>query len=495
LLALELALRYRFLEPFYSDAGTLPSDLLRDKVDSLYLLLCLHCHFGRLWQQQLLLTLQLVVAVLFAFGVGTPWTALLSWYLYASLTLRNTWLNYILDRYFHYLLLLSVFLPLQRRRQRKTEDLVVSPATVALKALVVWIYLDAGLGKYLDPLGGWSWNARPLPALDTYTRHTVAAQYLYALLQPVGGFRILTPAVVYAELLAAPIALASSYFGRRRLASACVGVVWSLHAGIALALRNAAMLSWVACAAWIPFVVVPSPPASAKDRQKMPPPAEVAAAPTSVRSRQRAAQWIVSFVSIVGVAVGNLWFETVGCDGSSSSSGVQTVWSTLLHNRWNVFVGAEEYVTWEIAPGLLQDGSVVDVWGRRADGGVDWSMPGTGAPSTATSRPGRWRSFPYLAELQGRDGEALWGYLCREWDRDHRAADNPGRRLVRYNFFMLQADVLPNMTFGPTRKRLIRAYECSPSASGASESQAEVPSVEISNAESEVLRASSDDEL
>lgn len=41
-----------------------------------------------------------------------------------------------------------------------------------MKLLVFWIYLDAGGGKYLDPLQGWSYHADPLPALDTYTRHT-----------------------------------------------------------------------------------------------------------------------------------------------------------------------------------------------------------------------------------------------------------------------------------------------------------------------------------
>jgi hypothetical protein len=31
---------------------------------------------------------------------------------------------------------------------------------------------------------------------------------------------------------------------------------------------------------------------------------------------------------------------------------------------------------------------------------------------------------------------------------------------VKFNFFMLQADVLPNMGFSATRKRLIQAYNC-----------------------------------
>ena len=79
---------------------------------------------------------------------------------------------------------------------------------------------------------------------------------------------------------------------------------------------------------------------------------------------------------------------------------------------------------------------------------------------TATARPGRWRSFPYLAELEGEEGEALWNYLCLEWDLENDAYNNPGRHLIKYNFFMLQADVLPNMAFSATRKRLIMTVDC-----------------------------------
>jgi hypothetical protein len=107
---------------------------------------------------------------------------------------------------------------------------------------------------------------------------------------------------------------------------------------------------------------------------------------------------------------------------------------------------------------MLADGSVVDVWGRRDY--VEWSMPGTGAPSTSTARPGRWRSFPTLAEFEGEDAEVLWGYLCNQWNSENGADKNPGKRLLRYKFFMLQADVLPNMAFSATRKRLVHTYEC-----------------------------------
>ena len=106
----------------------------------------------------------------------------------------------------------------------------------------------------------------------------------------------------------------------------------------------------------------------------------------------------------------------------------------------------------------MADGSIVDVWGRKDE--VDWRLPGGGAPCTSTARPGRWRSFPYLAGLEGEDEEALWSYLCRQWDYENAADKFPGRKLVKFNFFMLQSDVLPNMGFSATRKRLMQTYEC-----------------------------------
>ena len=90
-------------------------------------------------------------------------------------------------------------------------------------------------------------------------------------------------------------------------------------------------------------------------------------------------------------------------------------------------------------------------------------QPGAGAPCTSTARAGRWRSFPYLAELDGDDGEALWSYLCRQWDDENgvnEEGNDGSRKLLRYNFFMLQADVLPNMGFSATRKRLMHSHDC-----------------------------------
>ena len=141
--------------------------------------------------------------------------AMLSFYMYTSLILRNTWLYFLLDQYFYYLLFYSIFLPLDKKwsltstfeksssssstSDIKHSDVFVNAATVAIKLLVFWIYLDAGLGKYMDPNEGWAYHAE-LPALDTYARHTIPAQYLYGIIGT-KGLRIMTPLVVWVELL------------------------------------------------------------------------------------------------------------------------------------------------------------------------------------------------------------------------------------------------------------------------------------------------------
>jgi hypothetical protein len=348
LLSSELLLRFRFLRPFYSNEGMMPLSLMLEKVDDLYKLVCfLHCRLGELWQQQLLLSLQVIVAVLFTFGYKTRLTSFLSWSLYLSLTLRNTWLNYILDRYFHYLLFLSFILSLDEcwaissssPKKRKVKVIIISPATIALKALVVWIYLDAGWGKYASSLGGWTYGADPLPALDTYTRHTLAARYMYAILGP-PGLRLLTPVVVYIELLVAPVSLVACFIGSRTLLYVAISLIWSLHVGIALTMRNAALLSLVACVAWCPFLPVGWKRLDTELTSLAKTPQTSQTQDTSTRSLISWSGTLASTSCIFAMACGSIWLETKGqaCDQS-----VRHIWGTIFHNRWNVFVDAEQY--------------------------------------------------------------------------------------------------------------------------------------------------------
>ena len=179
----------------------------------------------------------------------------------------------------------------------------------------------------MDPKQGWTYNAQPLPALDTYTRHTLAAQYLYAILRP-QGLRLLTPMVVYVELLSAPLALLGSWFLLPNVVNFAVGMIWSLHIGISMAIRNAVLLSLVACSVWFVFLPIGWDYRESRTKDSLTP---------TRRSRLGA---VVSAVLVCGMVSANIWFETIGTDCSTGS--LRQIWSTLLQNRWNVFIGAEE---------------------------------------------------------------------------------------------------------------------------------------------------------
>jgi len=486
LLFLELCLRFRVLRPFYTDEGTLPLPLLLPEVDAVYKFVCFHCHFGSLFVQQVLLGVQCGIALCFTLGYGnTHVMAFLSWYLYLSLTLRNTWLNYILDRYIQYLLFYAIFLPLDTKQKKNnktttttTTPLVVSMATIGLKLQVLWIYFDAGYGKYSDPLGGWMYNAASsmtLPALDTYIRHTLVGQYMYALLKPIDGLRLLTPSVVWIELGVVPLCLLGLAFNYKRVSYAAIAIIVSLHCGIALTMNNTTLLSLVACVPWTVFLPYESKNNTTTTTTTTTTKTKATSSSksnnnkdntTTTTTTTRRTTTLVSTILILGFVMGSLWFELFSDECNQST---KHIWSVLFHNRWNVFVGSEEYVTWEIAPGLLNDGSVVDIWSSYYSSNtrnqVNWNMPTTttsgSASSTSTSRPGRWRSFPYLAEFRDDAGDdALWSYLCREWNTRQTNNNDTTKQLLRFKFYMLQADVLPNMGFSSTRKRLIRSYDC-----------------------------------
>lgn len=128
-----------------------------------------------------LLSFQVILATMILVGYKTRMASIGSWFLYFSLTLRNTWLNFILDRwvlvahvghdyddgiskdffdesnpfflhrYFHHLLFYSMFLPLDEKWaiDSKQSGKVRSPSfvsfgTITFKLFIMWLYWDAG---------------------------------------------------------------------------------------------------------------------------------------------------------------------------------------------------------------------------------------------------------------------------------------------------------------------------------------------------------------
>lgn len=222
-----------------------------------------------------------------------------------------------------------------------TNTTFVSPATIAFKLLITWLYWDAGYGKYTDELQGWTFNAQPLPALDTYVRHTVVARYMYGLLGPT-GLRYMTPTVPYAEMLSGPFAIIGSYLGSKRVVYGTVALMVSMHIGIALTMRNTVLLSSIACVAWCIFLPegVGADLGLSSTRSR----SENGGAVSVNGKRNKQSQSLLKKYGLSALIIstfiaGSFWFELFS---ESCNQSMEHIWSTLLHNRWNVFIGAEE---------------------------------------------------------------------------------------------------------------------------------------------------------
>mmetsp|Transcript_35732 Transcript_35732/g.40828 ORF Transcript_35732/g.40828 Transcript_35732/m.40828 type:complete len:246 (+) Transcript_35732:177-914(+) len=242
--------------------------------------------------------------------------------MYTSLILRCTWLYFILDRYFYYLLFYAMFLPLSQKlsvdqylddtkkkyqRNENNNDatnttttssvsvLFVNPATVALKLLVLWIYLDAGVNKYLDPHEGWTYHADPF---------------------------------------------VGAYLQQTKIVSLTICLIVGMYLGISIRIRNSNLLSYIASSVWILFLPIDNfHPQQYHHRRKQQNQKHdndndgssssrdtitnandcTTRTRSSSRSRSRIGS-VITYLVVGGMVGGNIWFETIGTDCSTESS-------------------------------------------------------------------------------------------------------------------------------------------------------------------------------
>ncbi|GMI49274.1 hypothetical protein TrCOL_g9633 [Triparma columacea] len=196
----EVLTRIPLIQAFYTSTSTWPTSVFLPSTSITYSILSFPHTILTLDQYYPFLLLLLLHALLelgnvvdlITLPTSDAVSRLLSWYLYVSLTLRNTWLAYILDRYIIVFGLLLGFADYgMPERGRGDKEMGLEK--------FLHLYLDASLSKYNDPSRGWTSNPTPptLPALDTYTRHTYFARIIYTILGP-DLLAQLTPTVVYA---------------------------------------------------------------------------------------------------------------------------------------------------------------------------------------------------------------------------------------------------------------------------------------------------------
>ncbi|ELY98516.1 HTTM domain-containing protein [Natrialba chahannaoensis JCM 10990] len=153
LLLVDLAMRARQLDLFYTDAGVLPLAALFSDYSSVY---SLHALSGSAWVQGLLF----LIAGLFAFalilGYRTRFVTIVSWLLLVSLHIRNPMVLNGGDILLRLLLLWSVFLPLGSRwsvdarrfdTPRRGETTLATIGTIAILVQVLLMYVTNAIHK------------------------------------------------------------------------------------------------------------------------------------------------------------------------------------------------------------------------------------------------------------------------------------------------------------------------------------------------------------
>ena len=326
--------------------------------------------------------------------VGGLMTNLVLLTAYLSLSIRAPTFFWILDRYAQMLLIISVSLP------RSWPDRFVSSPAVALARLqVCWIYLDAALVKIRS--GAW-WvpEVGRLSALDVYLRHTHGAAAVRLVLSE-NALAILSPCAAALEV-AAPAALLLACKDRsgsgRWLGGGALGLLAALHLSIAATMSGTVLLGLFALVALLIWIDATAATSSLPDP---------AVAPATRREQRLEwcrsaplALWLLASaiyeINALSAATHSVTAAVVSGHGQRSpeqpeqpehsatdpagalpaaSLHLPTTSShlkILLGNRWNVFGPADEVVTWEIAPGRLADGTVVEAW--RSSEIVSWQV-------------------------------------------------------------------------------------------------------------------------
>ena len=115
-------------------------------------------------------------------------------------------------------------------------------------------------------------------------------------------------------------------------------MICQMHIGISLCMSNCNLLSYVACCPWLVFL-----PPSRKSQicydngDTNVKTITIATRPISFIRRLAS---LVTLVMVSAMIAGNVWYEMIATEFSTESR--RLIWGTLLQNRWNVFIGAEE---------------------------------------------------------------------------------------------------------------------------------------------------------
>lgn len=454
LLLVDLALRARHLQTFYTDAGVLPRAALRSAYPVLSRL-SVHALFGSAVWATALFVLAGVAAVALVAGYRTRLVTVISLALLTSLHVRNPLLLNGGDSVLRRLLLWGALLPLGRRwsvdalrREGATDDgdsgRVCSVASAGLLLQVVVVYVVNGLFKLRSEL----WTSG------------VALQYVFSLdhLTVLLGDALATRPVLLGVLEPVWLGLLFGSVGfvafTGRLRTALVGALAGAHLSMLLTMRIG-VFPLVSLAALVPFL----PPAvwdrveAAVDSVDRRPLADAVAAVSTRRSGSGSVatgrpwrQWTVAAVAGAALTFVVAWNAvTLGVVDAPSVTGADA----SEEYRWDMFASPRRTDGWYVAAGRTTTDRAVDPLHDRP---LTYDRP----PDLANAYPShRWMRHlfnlraPRNAELRPVFAE----YLCQRWDRRHASS------LEHVTVYFVAE---PTRLDGPapTRRRQLHAASC-----------------------------------
>lgn len=421
-LLLDLLLRLRNLQTFYTDAGVLPVAQLAEQ-SPLFAQFSLHAQSGDAWFQGLLFTIAGIAAVALVLGYKTRLATFVSLGLLLSLHARNPHVLNAGDALVQHLLVWSLFLPLggrwsvDARQHEPGQDRVASMATAGLLIQIVLVYATNAVLKTRGEQWMTGQATASVLSLDRF------AILLGPLLREAPILLDIAHWVWVALLLVSPLLVLTT--GRNRAVLVCgfaamhLGMLLTLYIGIFPVVSLVALIPFLPSDIW--NALSQTRVARLFPRRSRVIDVVASTLPTWSPARSvfhaetpRQISQSVAAVGLVGIVLFNafaLGFVPV------PSPADDTVSSERTDPRWTMFAPHPTNIDrWFVAPGNLSSGGRIDAFSQTD---IEWTPPDHIASTYSSARMRKYMSdLRYDERLQ----EPFARYLCDRWNRTHETA-------------------------------------------------------------------------
>jgi hypothetical protein len=478
----DLASRAADLYAHYTDYGLLPrSDLLNAFAWLHQWSLSAHLTSGSVEVQALLFLLHAAAALAMMLGYRTTAATFVTWWLTASLQLRNPLIGSAGDALLRMLLLWAIFMPLGnflaldnlRGGGAATPRRVLSAGTAALLAQVTVVYWTAGYAKISSD--AWFGGSALVRMFHDELFATVLGRRLGEF---PGLCSSLTHAVYLLELSGPFVLLCVGWFAPLRMLAVVALCLMNLLLGLTLDLGLFPWALSVAVLALMPppfWELVSSRGFVRRLRTAVAANAIWLRLTRHVRSRPPVAPWIPDRIGApLREGVGVLLIVVVlhWNVGVAQDRAYLTPWYSawivrplFLQQDWRTFADAASVTGWITMPANLVSGRTIDLMaagGRvpsldlvATDEPFHWERPITGLAHYANAR---WRTlFRQLLGEENNPAALPYGrYLCREWNARYTGDD----QLKSFQIAYVAGALIEPYKFPDYAPRIIWAHDC-----------------------------------